>query len=214
MKTNTFNQLFLTLLGILLINTFTSASDIKIYDGYVILNSGEKLEGQIEMLGPTLNEVKIKLINKNELRYLKAKEVKEYSFEVKKWNNKTRKHTINKITYVRQKVERAPIAFGPKEVLLEREIVGAINLYNHFIEQNTSIEEPFIHIIYIQHGKNGELVSITKTNYKETLKRMVASYPELKAKVGTKGYGFTKLTKIILSYNEWIKENGEEVVGM
>ena len=37
-----------------------SASAAKSYQGYVVLNNDEKVEGTIQMLSPTLNEVKVK----------------------------------------------------------------------------------------------------------------------------------------------------------
>ena len=72
----------------------------------------------------------------------------------------------DEITYIKKTVERSPVAFGPKEVLIERQETGAINMYNHFIEQNTNIEMPLVHVIYIE-KENNELVNVTKANYKK-----------------------------------------------
>ena len=165
-----------------------SASAAKSYQGYVVLNNDEKIEGTIEMLSPTLNEVKVKFTatDGKKVTY-KAKEVKEYGFKVEKWNSKTRVHDIKTITYVRHNVERAPVAFGATNVLIEREITGAVNMYNHFVEMN-------------------------KSNYKVVLKEMTAEYFQLSAKIGTKGYGIKYVAKTIAAYNEWMIDNGEEVV--
>ena len=189
-----------------------SASAAKSYQGYVVLNNDEKVEGTIQMLSPSLNEVKVKFTSTDGKKVTyKAKEVKEYGFKVEKWNNKTRAHDVNTITYVRQDVERSPIAFGPTNVLVERQISGAINMYNHFVENNSNSESPLSHIIYVQ-KENGNLVSITKSNYKTVLKEMTAEYPELNARVGTKGHTFKYITKTIADYNAWMTDNGEEVV--
>ena len=164
------------------------------------------------MLSPTLNEVKVKFISKkNKKKVFKAKEVKEYGFKVEKWNHKTRQHDINTITYVKQTVERSPIAFGPKEVLVERQVAGTINMYNHFVEMNSNVKMPFEHIIYVEKTAN-ELVSLTKKNYRKVLKEMTAEYPELQAKVGSRGYGFKHVAQIIETYNNWMLDNGEEMV--
>ena len=189
-----------------------SASAAKSYQGYVVLNNDEKVEGTIQMLSPTLNEVKVKFISTTgEKITYKAKEVKEYGFQVEKWNSKTRVHDINTITYVRQNVERSPIAFGPTNVLVERQETGTVNMYNHFVEQNSNTQNPFVHIIYVQ-KENKDLVEIKKSNYKVVLKEMTAEYPELSAKIGTKGYGFKYVSQIISTYNAWMANNGEEVV--
>ena len=209
--TNNIQSIILTL-AIVLVAT-VSASAAKVYQGYVILNDETKLEGKIQMLSPTLNEVKVKFISKkNKKKVFKAKEVKEYGFKVEKWNHKTRQHDINTITYVKQTVERSPIAFGPKEVLVERQVAGSINMYNHFVEQNSNVKNPFVHVIYVQKGANGDLMSITKRSYRRTLKEMTAEYPELQAKIGSRGYGFKHVAQIITTYNNWMLDNGEEVV--
>lgn len=186
----------------------------KVYEGYVITNSGEKLEGKIQMLSPSLNEVKVKFINNiGKKKVFKAKEVKEYSFKVQKWNKTERKHIDEWIVYTRKSVERSPIAFGPKNVLIERQEGGAINMYNHFIEQNSNRQNPFIHIVYLEKEAD-ELVSITKANYKKVLKEMTAEYPALQAKVGTRGHGFKHIAKIVSAYNAWVNNNGEVLLGM
>jgi len=184
----------------------------KAYEGYVITNSGEKLEGKIQMLSPTLNEVKVKFVaTSGKKTVFKAKEVKEYSFKVQKWNKVERKHIDEWIVYTRKSVERSPIAFGPKEVLIERQVAGKINMYNHFIEQNSNRQSPFVRIIYVE--KNADkLVSITKSNYKKVLKEMTNEYPELQAKIGTRGHGFKHISKIISTYNTWMTNNGNEVI--
>ena len=189
-----------------------SASAAKVYQGYVVLNNDEKVEGKITMLSPSLNEVKVKFTSKDgQKKTFKAKEVKEYGFQVSKWNNKTRQHDVNTIVYTRQDVERAPIAFGPTQVLVERQIAGAVNMYNHYIEQNANTRNPYVHVLYAEKDA-GDLVEITKSNYRVTLKEMMADYPELAAKVGTKGYGFKYVAQIISTYNNWMADNGEEVV--
>lgn len=211
--TNTSRKLTVVATAILLVLSTLNATAGKTYDGYVILTNNDQLNGKIEMLSPSLNEVKVKFIKEGKKTIFKAKEVTEYGFEVEKWNHKTRQHEINKITYVRQTVERAPVAFGPKDVLLERQLVGAINMYNHFVEQNSNVQQPFVHIVYVQKN-DGELVSITKKNYRKVLKAMTAEYPELQAKVGSRGYGFKYVAKTIETFNAWMIDNSEEVVSI
>ena len=209
--TNTIQLIILIL--VIVLTTTISASAIKVYQGYVILNDDSQLEGKIQMLSPTLNEVKVRFTSKDNKRNIfKAKEVKEYGFKVEKWNNKTRQHDINSIIYVRQTVERSPIAFGPIKVLIERQISGSISMFNHFVEQNSNVKNPFVHILYVQKGEKGNLVNLTKKNYRTILKEMTAEYPELQAKVGSRGYGFKYIDQIITTYNNWMLENGEEVV--
>ncbi len=207
------NLLLLTI-AIFAFSFSASADAKKVYEGYVITTNGETLEGNIEMLSPSLNEVKVKFTsNAGKKSTFKAKEVKEYGFEVEQWNHKTRQHFTSKITYVKKTVERSPIAFGPKEVLIERQVTGTVNMYNHFVEMNSNVETPFEHIIYVEKTAN-ELVVLTKKNYRTVLKEMVAEYPELQAKVGSRGNGFKHVAQIIETFNNWMLENGEEMVLM
>ncbi len=193
----------LTLLTLSIFFTVSSFAT-KSYEGYVVLNSDEKVEGTIQMLSPSLNEIKVKFTSKDgkKITY-KAKEVKEYGFQVKKWNKATRTHDENTIIYVRQNVERSPIAFGPTNVLVERQAEGEINMYNHFVEMNSSPQNPFEHVVYVQKA-SGDLVSIDKTNYKIVLKDMTAEYTELSEKIGTKGHGFKHIAAIVNTYNTYM----------
>ena len=57
-------------LQLIIIAVFTfaftaSATSKKVYKGYVVTVSNETIHGNIQMLSPTLNEVKVKLINEN-----------------------------------------------------------------------------------------------------------------------------------------------------
>lgn len=190
----------------------SSFAEKKVYDGYVIKYTDEKIEGKIEMLSPALNEVKVKFISKDgKITVFKAKEVKEYGFKVERWNHETRQHYYTNITYVKKDVVRSPIAFGPTNVLLERQETGAVNMYNHFIEQNSNVQEPFAHIVYVEKTKN-DLVEINSDNYKQVLKEMFAEYPELQAKVGSRGHGYKHIATMINTFNTWMVDNGEEVV--
>lgn len=184
----------------------------KDYQGYVILNNDEKIEGTIQMLSPTLNEVKVKLTDKagKHVTY-KSKEIKEYSFQVEKWNNETRVHDLISVVYVRKNVERPPVAFGPTEVLIQREVNGIISLYNHFIEQRINPNEPFSQVIYVEKNRE-KLIAVDKENFVSILKNMTAEYPELSAKIGSRGYGIKHIAEIVTAFNTWMIDNGEEVV--
>jgi len=184
----------------------------KLYNGYVNTLLGEVYTGKIKMQTPALNEVRVYFISiEGKKNIFKADEVKEYGFEVRKWDHKTRQHNIVNVIYVKKKVKRSPVAFGAKEVLLEREVQGRINLYHHFVEKNANIESPLEHIIYIE-KINNQLIEVTKENYQSVLKKMTLECEVLQTRIGTKGNGFKKFTEMIEYYNEWIIENGEEDV--
>ena len=84
--------------------------------------------------------------------------------------------------------------------------------FNHFVEQNSNVKNPFVHILYVQKGEKGNLVNLTKKNYRTILKEMTAEYPELQARIGSRGHGFKHVSKIVSTYNAWMVNNGEEIV--
>ena len=204
----------LTLITLITLTVFTFSSNVfagqssKIYKGYIVNNAGEKLEGEIQMLSPSLNEIKVKFIDSNnEKKTFKAKDVKEYAFKVEKWNKETRSHIEEWVFYTRKNVERSPVPFGPTEVLVEGQVSGTINLYNHFVEQNSTTADPFIHVIYVE-KQNHELVSISKENYKKVLRELTTDYPAIHNQIGTRGNGFKQVPQLIAAYNDMISEKG------
>ena len=57
------------------------------------------------------------------------------------------------------------------------------------------------------------MIAVTQANFKSVVKDMVADYPELKVKVGKKGYGYKYIAKIIKEYNNYTSPKGE-MIGM
>ena len=73
-------------------------------------------------------------------------------------------------------------------------------MYNHFVETRGGAAS-MVHMYQVEKGD--EIVSVTRTNFKKTIKEMTADYPELSAKVGKKGYGYKYIGKIIAAYNQY-----------
>ena len=175
----------LALVMISFTNSFAK-EDAKVYNGFVVLKTGDTLYGKIVMLSPSLNEVKVKLIGKSgKKKIFKAKNVASYAFETFTYNRQLEKQVSQWIYYVNKRVERSSVPFGPKNLLVERQEMGTINLYNHYVETRTD-NQPLKHFLYLERGK--EMVKITRKNYKAILKSMVKDYPELQAKIGTAGF--------------------------
>ena len=189
-----------------------SATSKKVYKGYVVTVSNETIHGNIQMLSPTLNEVKVKLINENGTKQIfKAKDLKSYSFQVPVYNKKTKSRDFQWITYTRQNVERSPMPFGTKEVLLERLEKGKINLYNHFIETRNG-NAPMVHFYQVEKGD--EVISINRKNFTRAMKEMTKDYPELSVRIGKKGYGYKHITKIVAEYNQYNSNDNDPLFGM
>lgn len=205
-----FTTLFTAVLLTVAVSVFAN-DDAKIYKGSVVLETGETLNGQIEMLSPTLNEVKVKFIAADgKATVYKVKEVVSYSFVFQKYNAETKTYDAQTIEYVKKAVDVAPVPFGAKEALIEREVKGAINLYNYYVETRESAHA-FEHNFFVE--KNGQMITVTRENFKEVLKEMVADYPELKMKVGTQDYGYKYVAKIVQEYNNYVAPKNQ-MMGM
>jgi hypothetical protein len=195
----TLTTIFTAILMTLVVTAF-AADGKKVYEGQVVLENGETITGQIEMLSPTLNEVKVKVITNGQAKIYKAKEVASYSFTFKKYSGKTKTYNTTTIEYVKRTLDVAPVPFGTKDALVERQVEGTVSLYNFYAETRASAHG-FAHNYYVEN--DGQMIAVNRDNFKTVLKDIVADYPELKAKVGKKGYGYAHVAKIITEYNEF-----------
>ena len=201
-----FTTLFTAFLMTFAVTVFAN-DDVKVYEGSVTLENGETLKGQIQMLSPTLNEVKVKFIASNgQSTTYKAKEVASYTFAFPKYNRKTKSYNNITVEYVKKNVTIAPIPFGPKEVLVERQAEGVVSLYNFYTETRAAAHA-FSHNYFVE--KDGQMVEVNRENFKSIMKDMVADYPQLKAKVGTKGYSYKYIANIVNEYNNYVSPKGE-----
>jgi len=193
-----FAWLFISMTCIKLPETNIVKPEGKIYKGFVVTTAGDTLHGQLQMLSPTQNQIKIKFIDEETERVFKAKELQTYSFNVLTKNRKTKEAISTWVNYTKKKVERPPVPFGGTEVLLQQLVGGEISLYNYYIENRT--DNTIEHLIYIEKGEGLDIVS--KENYKKLLKSLMADKPKMLEKVGTKGYTFKFLENTLTEYNQ------------
>lgn len=202
MQYKSINNLLLTV-GILIagctILPFNEAeSSTKTYEGYVVKESGDTIYGKLQMLSPTMNQVKVKLTDENGQRMtLKAKTIKSYAFKVDIWNRKEKLNIPKWIFYIKKTVDRPPVPFAGNDILMQQEINGTISLYNYYIETRSNQETA--HIIFIE--KADKMYEIERDNYKNVLKDLMNDNPAIRQKIGTKGYTYKYLTKTITEYN-------------
>lgn len=179
-------------------NQFLIKSPTKTYEGYVIKESGDTIYGKLQMLGPAMNQVKVKFVDEEGKRItFKAKDIKSYAFEAQIWNKKEKRNVPEWVYYTKKTVERPPIPFAGNDILMQQEIRGNINMYNYYIESRSS--QNMEHIVYLE--KESVLYEIDKSNYRKVLKGLMGDYPAVYHKIGTKGYTYKYLTKTLKEYN-------------
>lgn len=205
------NNLLLFTFGILTINfTFYqfdfNKNATKIYKGYVITESGDTLHGKLQMLSPTMNQVKVKFIDNQGKRItFKAKNLRSYAFEAQIWNKKEKRNVQEWVFYTKKTVERPPVPFAGNDILMQQQVRGNISMYNYYIETRSS--QNMEHIIYLE--KESVLYEINKTNYRKILKGLMGDYPTVYHKIGTKGYTYKFLTKTLTEYNKQATRQGD-----
>ena len=209
--------IYLTILIIItgFANTVNAQETKKAYKGYVLLETGEKITGNIEMLCPVMNQLKVKVKSLDNLnqKTFKSQEVKEYAFQTEVWNHETRQYSTEWVHYVNREVGRSAIPFGSKKTLLLQKLSGTISYFNYYYQSNSDVENPIKNIYYIEKVNHERgLIAINKENYKDILQTMTYNFVELHSKVGTSQYGFKHVEKIISEYNAYMEEFGEEDV--
>ncbi len=209
MKTN------ITILIIAFLFVGQQLSAERIYTGYIVTNQGEKIEGKVYLKSLTSNELKVKFVNtSNKKHTYKAKQLQEYGFVMQKYNQTTKSYEDVTITYIRKEVEDAPVRFGTKDILIQRSVKGSINVYNQYIELDGKIGSNLEHFFYVEKENNPNFTKVTKENYKQILTEMVADYPELKAKVGSRGFGHKHIMKMAKLYNEYQLTHNNQLISM
>lgn len=200
---------FMLLTSIIYGNITRKRQGAKIYKGYVVTISGDTLHGKVQMLSPTMNQVKVKFIGKNKKKVTyKPKDIQSYAFVIQEWDKATNKNVLKWIFYAKKTVERPPVPFSSTEVLIQQEINGLISTYNYYIETRTS--QNLEHLIYVE--KDGVLYEINKKNYRKVLKKITQDVTQIHEKVGTKGYTYRNIETTIKSYNSHVLKEESETI--
>lgn len=204
-----FLVLFLLSTSLMYGNMITTKPSGKVYNGYIIMVSGDTLHGKLQMLSPTMNQVKVKFIdNEGKKLTYKAKDIDTYAFQIQEWDKNVKQNVAKWIFYTKKTVERPPVPFGPTEVLLQTEISGIISTYNFYIETRTN--QNIEHLIYIE--KEGILYEISKANYRKLLKALFADCPKVHSKIGRKGYTYNSVDLLINEYNNEMSQTEEATI--
>ena len=101
-----------------------------LYEGFIITTKNDTIEGKIQFINPTYNELKVRFFKEGKKKVYEAHQLSGYSFAIKRFNKETRKNEKYWINYVRKRVQKSPIRQGTTDVFIERQVQGSISLYN------------------------------------------------------------------------------------
>lgn len=186
---------------------------LQIYPGFVVTaKHNDTLHGEIRFFNPTYNEMTVVFYKNGEKiqYYPSGGEIREYSFQYKKYSKLTGSIEPHWFTYIRKLVPNSPIKGGAKEVFVERQVYGDITLYNYYTLKTSKINSrKYKHNYFIEkEGTDGfTLKTITHDNYRDMVRQyLVLGNDELEENLGTAGFGYKYLSKLVSIQNAW--QNG------
>jgi hypothetical protein len=171
--------------------------------GYVTLNNGDKLEGNILVGSITDNETKVVFYKENSDKktIYKPKDLLGYGFEEKEIDEIGK--TVLKWTHFdRQKVDYPPKIFASTTVFMEREERGIITLYTYYIEVRDNPKKPYKYYYYILTADD-ELEKVEPEDYVGTTKKIFKEYSALNERIGKKDFEYRNLDRMVRDYNYW-----------
>ncbi len=170
-------------------------------DGYIILTSGERLEGEVEPGSVTDNEIKVIFYSDNKRKTYKPTELigygyldqdqDDFGFEEGRW-----------IHFESHKVDYPPKPFGPTTVFMHKEEEGALTLFCYYVEVRTDVKNPYKYDYFIKDDKN-QLKKLDKESYRSVVKSLFKDYSALSTRIGQKDFQYRNLDRMIRDYNYW-----------
>lgn len=191
------------------------AGNENFFEGFVITDMGDTLNGEIQYINPVYNELRVKFRSEDgRLTTFKPKDLVEYAFLFPEYDKGRKQENSKWIHCYRKRVNVSPVE-TVKEIetlFLQKITEGDIVLYNYFSLKTKKIhirdykQEYFVE----QMTPDGfDLLHINKENFKEVCKELLAANPILIKKLGTNGYGYKYFVKIVKLHNRMM--NGEKV---
>lgn len=182
----------------------------QVYNGYVIMaNSNDTLFGEVEFLNPTYNQETVVFYKNGKKTEYNATQgaISEYAFEYKKYNKETKSTEPYWFVYISKRI-RLENKNIEKEYFIERQVDGAITLYNFFSLETSKINSrEYNHNYFVEKkGVDGfDLVMITRENYRNTIREyLVLGNNAIESNLGTNGYGYKYLSSVVEVQNAWL----------
>ena len=99
-----------------------------VFPGYVVLESGQRLEGLV-ILGTFIeSELKVKFIDRGKKKTFTPQQLKAYGYEKTELDDLG--NSLQRwVHYERMEALEPPRIFGPTNVFVEREVEGAVDLF-------------------------------------------------------------------------------------
>jgi len=179
------------------------------FPGYIITTSDERIEGNVIAGSITDNEVKVKFIHENgKKESFKPSEIKGYGFQqeiedemgigITKWRH-----------FETAMADYPPKPFGSKDVFMEKEVEGMVDVYVYYVEIRNNVEEPYRYYYYIK-DNFGNFKKVDEDNFASISKVLFKDYTALTTRLGKKGFEYKNLDRMARDYNYWATNQHEK----
>jgi hypothetical protein len=155
--------------------------------GYVVLNSGDTVKGEI------------KVNAKKEFDFYSKVMVKKSEEEKKTFNStKAREFCFDGTKFVSRLVEG-------ESSFVKCLSMGAINLYEHQYEWQSGNSIVYKSEFFIEKANSKEMVRVKSGHFKKIVDEYMGDNADLVKDVHDKKYDFDQLAEVVQTYNSWIK---------
>jgi hypothetical protein len=173
--------------------------------GYVIDNSGKKIEGNIIISDWADSQISVKFFKKGSSKKVtyKPNQLEGYAYQ-QTVVDCTGKKEKNWIEYDTRKADRPSRMFGPTTVFMNKEVSkGHYRLYCYYIEVRNDVKNPYTYSFFIENN-DGDFVKVDEENFDAQAKKLFKGYNAMTSKVGKKGFSLKNLDRMVEDYNYWV----------
>jgi hypothetical protein len=172
---------------VLLLAMFSMNGQMVWKKGFVVLNNGDSIKGEIRLNPKKESDAYFKVMVKRseeDKKNFNATKIKEYVFD------STR--------FISRQVEGE---FSFVKVLAS----GSINLYEHLYEWQSGDQIVYRSEYFIEKANSKEMVKVKQGKFKKFVEENMADNTSLVKEVEDKKYDYEQITEVIQQYNNWAK---------
>lgn len=174
--------------------------------GFIIDNSGKKIDGQLIVGDWADNQIQVKFYKKGsgKKEIYKPNQLKGYGFQ-ETILDCTGKKTKRLVEYDTRKADRPSRLFGPTTVFMHKEVTeGHFKLYCFYVEVRNDVKNPYTYSFFLEDEK-GTFTKVDEENFSTKTKQMFKDYKALTSRVGSKDFKLKNMDRMVEDYNYWME---------
>jgi len=171
-------------------------------EGYVILDNGSRLDGEIVLAGVIESEISIEFLRKGKKYIYTTKDLQAYAYKSKEIDE-TGELVEEWVYFERQIADIPPRPFTSNLVFMQKETQGSIELFSYFIETPNQANNPLRYFYYIK-TPDGKFNKVDRISFSQVSKELFNDYTALYSRIEQGDYSYRNLNQIIEDYNYWL----------